>query len=221
MRNSRNTNLADALTDLFHSRAPHQELIRGTLGDGQGNVVYATLADTCYVRIRGAQASVVLARNITVPMQNNIAVDLRRLTDHSKTLFTVVGLTQGYNVGYGEQPWANVTEHGYTHGAGGYDPIGRDYRTVFVATNYTVLSDDELLLVDTGAAHTVFLPDATSVIAGHPLTIKDATGTAAGNNITLSPFGTQTIDQVAGVLAMNTNKQVVRLVSNGANWLVV
>lgn len=216
----RSTSVVEALTELISGRARHQEILRATLGDGAGNVLYPPLDDYVYIRIRGAQSQVTVAHNLQVPNINNLYVDVERDTRHNQVNYRVLGLTEGFDFPSGTQPIANVVLHGYTHAPDGYDPIGIRYRTVFVAGAYTVLATDELLLVDTTAARAITLPDALTLSIGHVLTVKDSTGTANTFNITITPSGTQTIDGAASKV-INTAYGVLRLVTDSHNWLTL
>ncbi len=89
--------------------------------------------------------------------------------------------------------------------------------TVTVTTNYTAISNDDVVLCNQSAAITVTLPSAANA-NGRILTIKDKSGSAATNNITVS--GANTIDGTASKV-INTAYGVLRLVSDGSNWFSI
>jgi len=92
-------------------------------------------------------------------------------------------------------------------------------------TNYsginsaTTTSGEGVIGVDTGAAVTVTL-GTVDVVAGRIIVIKDVTGSAATNNITINTQAAQTIDGVSSI-AINVDRGVVRVVSDGTNWHTV
>ncbi len=89
------------------------------------------------------------------------------------------------------------------------------------ASPYTVLATDDTILADTSAAAplTLLLPTAVG-ITGKRYMITDSGGTAATDNITITPDGTEEIDNGgAGVsVVINVDNGSVLLVSDGANW---
>lgn len=84
---------------------------------------------------------------------------------------------------------------------------------------YTLTATDSILSVDaTTAAFTVTLPDATTCV-GRLYTIKKIDSSANAVTLATSP-STQTIDG-ATTKAISGQWTAVKVVSNGANWLVV
>lgn len=95
-------------------------------------------------------------------------------------------------------------------------------RISVASSPYNVTATDIHLSVNTNAARTINLP-AASAFGGNLsriLIVKDAVGTGADtNNITIVPDGTDTIDQVAANLVINTLRGSERLFSDGvSNW---
>ena len=76
-----------------------------------------------------------------------------------------------------------------------------------------------MVSVDSSAARTITLPDA-STIKGRCYKIKDGAGQAATNNVTIQTTSAQTIDGNAPPLLMTVNYQEYDLCSNGSNWLI-
>jgi hypothetical protein len=86
------------------------------------------------------------------------------------------------------------------------------------ATAYAALTTDEILTGDaTGGAFSITLPTAVG-ITGRAYTIKRINSGA--NAVTVATTGGQTIDGAATV-ALSTQWQVLRVVSDGANWLSI
>jgi hypothetical protein len=85
-------------------------------------------------------------------------------------------------------------------------------------TTYAVLTADEILTGDAaGGAFSITLPTAVGV-TGRAYTIKRINSGA--NAVTVATTGGQTIDGAATV-ALSTQWQVLRVVSDGANWLTI
>jgi hypothetical protein len=105
------------------------------------------------------------------------------------------------------------------HEGAGAGEVHTETTVVPPAYPYSVLVQDSVVFVDTTAARTINLPEAG--IPGRLITIKDATGTAGANNISVTTIGgTITIDG-ATTFTMNTNYQSLRLIFNGANYLIL
>lgn len=69
------------------------------------------------------------------------------------------------------------------------------YHTTFVSNNYSVLSTDYIIGVDTlSTPITITLPSVSSTNAGRTLFIKDETGNGFTNNITILPASGELID---------------------------
>lgn len=90
--------------------------------------------------------------------------------------------------------------------------------TMTVTGNYSLLSQDEVILCNAAGAISVTLPAATGGVIGKLITVKDTSGNASTNAITVS--GAQTIDGAASK-TINSNYGVLRLISDGANWFTV
>lgn len=91
-------------------------------------------------------------------------------------------------------------------------------RTTIADTTYTITQNDYIIeYTSLTTGRTVTLPTAVG-ITGQEYIIKDGTGGAATNNITIATTSAQTIDG-SSTKVINSNYGVVRLYSNGANWL--
>lgn len=92
------------------------------------------------------------------------------------------------------------------------------------ASNFSILSSAtyiEVLVQTTSGAWTISLPAASSVAAGRYFIIKDVTGNAALHNITLSPNGSDTIDNTSSFVLLY-NYSSCFIVSDGSgNWNVL
>lgn len=92
-------------------------------------------------------------------------------------------------------------------------------------TNYTILAADTftLLLVSTSvSAKTITLPLANSVSQGRFYIIKDSSNNAGTNNITISPQGSNTIDNSATSKTITVHSGSMVVASNGSNgWLTL
>jgi hypothetical protein len=90
-------------------------------------------------------------------------------------------------------------------------------RTSVTSSPYTVLStDDHISITTASVAITVNLP---AIVNGKIYHIKDQDGNAAGNNITVSPDGSDTIENAAS-LTISTNGVCITLIGNSTtnNW---
>lgn len=91
-----------------------------------------------------------------------------------------------------------------------------------LAGNLTILNSDSFVVIntDTSSARTINLPDASSVTAGRYYIIKDKTGDAVTNAITVTPAGSDTIDETASSTTVGTPYGTLTLISDGvSNWL--
>lgn len=214
-----------ALTRLFAERAPKRAIIRGSIGDGQGNVLSPRLDDFCFVRLHDNDSTVVNARNLTVPMMNDLAVDVERTYAHSKAQYNIIGLTQSLQYSTGTQPIVNVSLHGNTHAPGGYDPIdGGIWSVTLVAANYSALPTDRFIgVTSTAAPRTITLPDATIVEEGTVITVKDMSNNAATNNITILPIASQELNDAGpgvGWIMIYNLESLTMIAANGAWWIL-
>jgi hypothetical protein len=208
------SNVASRLSELFISRAPKREIMRGTLGNGQGQVLYPALDDYVWVRLRGSQNQLVSARNLQVPNINNLYVDVERIREANNFQYRVIGLTEALTFPAGEQPIANAVLHAYTHLPTGYDPIGFAVRVTNVTADYAMIASDTYIGVDTTAAHTVTLLDASLVPVGKAVLIHDESGTGgATHNITVSGN-----IEGSGSMLITTNRGSLMVISNGRTW---
>lgn len=83
---------------------------------------------------------------------------------------------------------------------------------------YTLTAADHVILADaTSAAFSVTLPTAVG-ITGRPYVVKRLN--AASNNVTIATTSSQTIDG-STTHVLSSQYAVARVVSNGANWLLV
>lgn len=96
-------------------------------------------------------------------------------------------------------------------------PDGQRTVTSVKTGTYTAVIGETVRCDPSGAGFTVNLPTAVGV-AGRRIVIKNTTSST--NVITITPNGAQTIDTAAGT-SINTAFGVVRLESDGANWMVV
>lgn len=222
------TNHADQLAALISTRARARDIIRGTLGDGQGNVVDPTLADTVYVRLRDSNSSLVSARNIQVPALNGVFVDVERTYEHSKTFYTIIGLTQGVNAPANSIPYANTVLHGATHAPQGYDPVaGVLAQMVFPMHNYIVAPSDVYIGVSGAltARRFITLP-LTRDVDGQVFIIKDDTG-ASGNtpgiDIEILTSNSELIDNGSSIYNIALNYGALTIVADATNseWHVI
>lgn len=103
-------------------------------------------------------------------------------------------------------------------------------RFITSAGSTQLILGDSVVFVNVAALVTILLPDAVqwlqqfpmkSAIAtfGEYLYIKDYGGNAAAFNITVTPFGTQKIDNLAG-LTIGQNRQSIRLypLADASGW---
>ena len=89
-------------------------------------------------------------------------------------------------------------------------------KRVSVSQNYTVLTTDFLVAVDTtNQSVTITLPDA-STIDKHVIYIKDEGGYCSTNNITITTTNSQLIDGQQSI-TMNVNYSSITLYNNGIN----
>lgn len=93
------------------------------------------------------------------------------------------------------------------------------YSVTFVSSNYTILSTDQFVSVDTTSGPvTVKLPDTP--FNGQFFTIKDINGTAATNNITVTTVsGVLLIDGSTSYI-MNVNLQSIQVIFDGFGYEV-
>lgn len=217
--------IVNGLTRMLLERQPKRTIMRGSMGDGFGNVLYPLLDDYCYVRLYDSDSSVVTARNLTVPMMDGLPIDVERTYVHSKVQYFVVGLTQGIQFSTGTQPIANAVLHAYTHEADGYDPIiGGVLNAVLTAIDYTMDADDRFVgVTSTGSLRIVYLYDATKLREGTIVVIKDVAGGATTNNIRVQPIATQDIDNggPGNYWGMVNNYQSLMLIVADGNWSVL
>jgi hypothetical protein len=91
---------------------------------------------------------------------------------------------------------------------------------VVSTTPYIVTGHKIGLLVTTATlAITITLPKASGY-NGETIYIKDNSGNAGANNITVTPYGTDTIDDDA-TLVIDSDYAGVQLKSNGTGWEIV
>jgi hypothetical protein len=77
--------------------------------------------------------------------------------------------------------------------------------TATSSTPYAVLATDHVILIDcSGGAKTVNLQAAATAGTGRRIVVKDQSGNSGANNITVTPNGTEKIDEAAtAVIASN------------------
>jgi hypothetical protein len=94
----------------------------------------------------------------------------------------------------------------------------RDYSTTTKTSNYTITSDDDVILVDaSGSAITITLPDAADV-EGYEFKIKAID--VSGGNVTIDTTSSQTIDGSTSD-TLTSQYEVRRVVSDGSNWHIL
>jgi hypothetical protein len=75
--------------------------------------------------------------------------------------------------------------------------------------------------VDTTAAHAITLPSIGSVTAGRIFIVCDKTGNALAQNITITPDGTDKINNVAASFKIDSGNASLTLISDGtSNWAI-
>ncbi len=95
-------------------------------------------------------------------------------------------------------------------------PVATAVRAVSAAV--TVLITDSTILADaTGGAFAVTLPSA-ALCKGRQYVVKRMN--AGANNVTVTPAGAETIDGAATAV-LTAQYMVVRLQSDGANWVLL
>lgn len=99
------------------------------------------------------------------------------------------------------------------------------YTTVETATNITIDAVDVFILVacdTTSNAITITLPLANTVSEGRFYIVKDASGNAVSKNITITPNGSNKIDESTLSQIIQNNFGGLCFVSDGAsNWLLL
>lgn len=86
--------------------------------------------------------------------------------------------------------------------------------------NYTILSSDEIIFVDSsGGAFTLTLP-SPSGLAGKIYKIIDSTGFMAADNVTLAPSGAEKIEGLAASKILQTAWGWFNVTTNGTDWFV-
>jgi hypothetical protein len=106
---------------------------------------------------------------------------------------------------------ANVTKAKLATGA-------KDLAVTSKTANYTLVAADELVSCDSsGGAFTLTLPTAVG-LTGRVFTLKKTD--SSFNAVTIDGNGTETID---GALTkkLSTQNEMIRIVSNGSNWLII
>lgn len=105
--------------------------------------------------------------------------------------------------------------------------IQHRHRAPTINTNWSVLVNADYFVkfttqaggwTNTATNGTITLPSAVTAGAGSAYIIKDGSGTAATRNLSVTTVSAQTIDGAASV-AMTSNWQIVRVISDGSNWL--
>ncbi len=93
--------------------------------------------------------------------------------------------------------------------------------TDVAAATYTVLTDDDYMLVSytATAAVTITIPSAL-VSSGKKFVIKDSGGNAGTNNVTIETETAETIDGEASWI-INIDYSSVTLISDGTNWFII
>lgn len=88
------------------------------------------------------------------------------------------------------------------------------------SANYTILSTDSTILVDTsGGAFTLTLPVPTS-LSGKTYRVVDSTGSLGTNNLTLAPSSTEKIEGLAASRLFQTNWGGWNIFTNGTDWFI-
>lgn len=85
---------------------------------------------------------------------------------------------------------------------------------------YTLLSTDEVILVDTSLGSvTIGLPALAGIPDGRVLLIKDSSGTSSINTIAVDPNGSETIEGNTAPLILSTDYTVLRLTKAPSDWV--
>lgn len=86
--------------------------------------------------------------------------------------------------------------------------------------NYTILSTDGIIFVDTtSGGFTLTLPDPTA-LAGKMFRLIGTSGTMSANNLTLARFGSEKIEGLAASKILQTNWGWFNVTTNGTDWFV-
>lgn len=92
-------------------------------------------------------------------------------------------------------------------------------------STYTVLSTDEVILVETTAEDsgpiTLNLPDASTLEAGRTYIVKDAGGNAGTYGINIVPNGLGQIDGVNSTVSISTNNGSIMLMGDASDWWIL
>jgi hypothetical protein len=90
--------------------------------------------------------------------------------------------------------------------------------------NYTILSTDSVIFVDTsGGAFTLTLPAPSSVSTStttKEFTIIDTKGTLNTNNITLAPSSSEKISGLAASKLLETDWGYYKVTTNNTDWFL-
>jgi len=115
---------------------------------------------------------------------------------------------------YNGSTWENIQPED-TEGA---DTEGADKNVTSVSTNYTILSIDDLILVDASSGDvTISLPSAVSN-PGKEFDIKKID--SSENEVILDPYSTETIDTEDGQ-RIDYVGDCINIVSNSSNWYII
>lgn len=97
------------------------------------------------------------------------------------------------------------------------------FEPLTLAGDLTIAAIDTYVVinVDTTAAHTISLPSIGSVAAGRIFIIVDKTGNSLAQPITITPDGSDKINNVAASFALNSGNGSLTLISDGvSNWAI-
>lgn len=115
-----------ALAQLVETRERKHEIRRALMGDGQGNVIYPAIPNYVYIRLLSDTSLLHIARNLSLPLMDNLPCNVQVHSENSRIEYVVIGLAGGLPA----QVWPvqEVPQHAYSHerrwdGSGGWDAV--------------------------------------------------------------------------------------------------
>lgn len=103
-------------------------------------------------------------------------------------------------------------------GTSGGVPEFAVHNIISVSSNTTAVDGGTYLVNTSGGVVTITLP---APVKNACIVIKDGGNAFATNNCTIARAGSEKIEFVAASYVLNTNKQSVRLISNGTDWFII
>lgn len=172
-------------------------------------------------------AGLLINADLSIGSNNLNLVKSVRMTDQVATLVGAEDIRSVYVVN-GDLYYNNSTGTAVQITSGSAvnavsDGISRSFENTLISSSPVTIAPSDTFSfvgVNTTAARTINLPAAASVAAGRFFEFKDATGTATTYNVTITPNGSDTIDNAASSVAIVQNYGSFRLVSDGvSNWM--